>query len=157
MGRPRIAKLAWECILTQFNPRSVRGNQSVLQVVRELGPLGSNAGTIVEEILRRDVFQGLDRGAVYQRTLRGLKVLTEEGLIDKVGLNYVAREASIEDGLARKLTAAIANVAATSHEAVDSGLIRTALLGVAEQLSASSTSAQAPIVGKDLAAKILGE
>lgn len=143
--------------MTQFNPRSVRGNQCVLQIVREMGPHGSNVGTISDTLFERDLLEGLDRGTVYRRTLRSLKALMEEGLVQKTGLNYAAREAEIERGLSRKLAEAVANVAATSPEAVDAGLLQAALLGVAEDLGRSVRKARAPMIGKDLARKVLGE
>jgi len=143
--------------MTQFNPRSVAGSQLVLAVVRDMGPMGSNAGAIVDALLARGDQDTTDRQVVYRRTFRSLKALQEQGLVQKVGLNYCAVEGEIHKGLFRQLAGAVAEVAATSAAAADIGLIRAALQGVMDELDSEARRTAAPILGKDLASRILDE
>lgn len=129
----------------------------MLQVVRDMGPQGSNAGAIADALFDSGLLGDLDRTTVYRRTLRSLRALMEEDLILKVGLNYIAQEAAIERGLARKLAEAVAHVASTSPEAIDAGLLQAALLGVAQTLERKNRKAKAPVIGKELARQVLGD
>jgi hypothetical protein len=129
----------------------------VLAVVRKMGPMGSNAGSIVDALIERGDHEAADHDVVYRRTFRSLKALQEQGLVKKVGLNYYAMESEIQKGLLRQLACAVAEVASTSAAAADIGLIRAALQGVMDELDSEAQRSQAPLIGKDVASRILDE
>lgn len=129
----------------------------MLSVVREMGPEGSNVGSIADILFERDALEIDDRPTVYRRTMRALRALQELGLIRKVGLNYIAEESKIQDGLLKQLMAAFADVASTSFAAADVGILRAALQGVMDEVDNEAKVARIPMVGTDLASRILDE